>query len=121
MKTGYIYSFDKVKDAVDFLGVSYATIGKWLSIPNQPVLPGLFLIQRGKLITEWRNVNDPYKEVLSYSNRKPVKVTNIESNAFWLFESIQECSEYLNITKDAVYLRLRRKYIVDNLIIEYYN
>lgn len=114
------YEFISVKDAADHLGVSYATIGSWLKVDNQPVLPGLYLAQRGSGKHPWRIVEDPYGELLPFGNRRVIKVTNKQTAEVQMFESISECSEHMQISKDGIHSRIRGEAFDSVNTYEYY-
>lgn len=124
IKTGKVLEFEKMTDLSNHLKISPATLTGWINKINQPVLPGYYQIKMLSDKTPWRIVSNPEEELLKNFNcKKPVKVTNVKTNEFKIYDSAVDCSKILNIPLQTLHYRLKfegKKVFVNNLKFEYY-
>jgi hypothetical protein len=105
--TKEIMFFDKIADAALYLDVTASSITKWLSQPNQPVLPKFVQLKSAYDTTPWREVSDPYLELSQYTNKRCVKIINDFTKEEKIFSSCLDCSQHLCITATTLNYRLK--------------
>lgn len=84
--------FDSVSAAAQHLNIALSTLSGWLSFKGQPTLPGF--IQVKFLIDEdpWREVDDPYFDLMQNSRSCIIRVID-ESGQEKLYSNCVECAK----------------------------
>lgn len=102
-----ILRFSSQRQAANFLNISESTFSNWMSLPNQPVLPGLIQIKSGNDYSEWREVIDPESELKIFGIEKIIKVTEEVSGIIKFYTSVKEACDDLKIKPVTLYVRLK--------------
>ena len=100
-----ILEFSDQSSVATFLGVSQASISKWLKL-DQPVLPGLWQIRDAE-DKEWREIKDPILEIEKTTGWKAVVRFNDDCRK--VFESAVACARHLGIRPTALNYRLQSR------------
>lgn len=122
--TGCIRHYEKISDLVNDLDTYPSIVSKWISSPNQPVLPGFIQIKLSSDNTPWRAVIDPYLELDSFTGHRSVVVTNDKTKESKIFTSASECASVMGIKQTALNYRLKSKgktIFNDNYTYAYYS
>lgn len=102
-----IMFFNKQEDAAVFLKISNSTFSNWLSLENQPVLPGMIQIKKSNDISDWRYVDDPRFELSLFGNNRLIKVTHELSGEEKIYSSCIDCCKDLNLNPSTLNYRLK--------------
>lgn len=107
-KEGLITKFDQAQKAADYLGISPSTLSEYLSYDNQPVFSGLVQVKYDVDDTPWREITDPWLELVNSTRpRKVVKVINDSTKEIRLYETPLECAKAIGIRPTTLDWRLK--------------
>lgn len=104
---GYHFIFKTGTDAAKFLKVSPASITKWSNDPDQPVVPGFWLIKKESDDSPWRETGDPYLELAKYTKHRPVMVLNKDGEIHSKYVNITECAKCFKMPKSNILLWIK--------------
>lgn len=107
--TDEIIKFEKTKDLANYIGVSQSLITRWMSIPNQPTLPNFIQLKWAYDKSPWRHVDDPYSDLIKFSNSVAVKVTNSKTGDVIIYQSAVECAKAHSLLPTTLNWRLKSK------------
>ena len=102
-------AFSSARELAEYLGMSDASICKWLSFENHPVIPGLYQVRidDGK---NWRKVEDCYLELEQNTSKRCVVTVDPDGKNIKVFESAKKCSEWVGITPTNLDHRLKTNF-----------
>lgn len=104
-----IEEFEKLSDLGESLGVASSTVSKWTSLPNQPVLPGLIQLQPLVEEVNWREVTDPYLELMeNFPSYRVVKVRHLDTEEIKFYDRAILCAKAYGIKATALNYRLMK-------------
>lgn len=115
--------FTKACDFCNAFGHSEAAVSNWLKLPNQPVLPGYVQIKFLSDRTPWRDVEDMFLELDSFTKNKSVIVHNHDTKKWKIYPSARQCAAECGLTPTALDYRLNtklHKVFSDNCSYDYY-
>lgn len=106
-ETGEVLEFKQLSQLASHLKVAPSTVTQWMSLPNQPVLPGFIQLKWGYDETPWREIGDPYLELAVSTGNKPVRVINATTQETIVFGSAVECATVMGLKPTALHYRLK--------------
>lgn len=104
--TGEVLTFNSITETANFLKRPLSTLSVWLSLPNQPVLPGYIQIKHLYNMSDWRVVVDPYIELAEFTKQRPVKVIIAATGEFIIYPSAVEAAMYNDLKPTTLNYRL---------------
>lgn len=104
-----VLEFEKMSDLANHLNIAPSTITMWINHPDQPVLPGYIQLQKSSEVMAWRDVEDPYLELDSFTGKRSVVVTNTTTGLKQHHASAAECARAMGIKETALNYRLKSK------------
>lgn len=123
LKDDRVLEFNKLTDFALYQNISASTITHWLSLPNQPVLPGCIQIKYTFDPSPWRKVEDPYMELNDFGCNRVIKVINSKTKEEIIFPSAKECAQKMGIKETTLSYRLKsngKTFFSDGFSYEYY-
>lgn len=105
--TGNVLTFNSITDAAMFLSRPLPTMSVWLSLPNQPVLPGFIQMKFLYDQSDWRMTGDPFVELAAFTKVRPVKVTIAETGEFVVYTTALEAATAHGLKPTALNYRLQ--------------
>ena len=107
MLDNQVYSFSKALELAEKLAISPSTLSFWLSLPDQPVLPGYIQLKWGYDPSGWRKVKDMYSELDLFTKQRSVKVIEDSTKRYRIFSSAKECADVMNLKPTTLNYRLK--------------
>lgn len=105
--TGDVLEYAKQSECAKALGVSLACMTKWLSLDNQPVLPGFIQVKLKNDSVPWRTVENVMEELNIYKGIKPVLVRNTLTKTINEYSSLNECARITGINVTTLWWRVK--------------
>ncbi len=121
--TGEIVPFDTQIACAEYLNISSATISQWLTLDNQPILPGLIQIKKMVDPSHWRDSLNPYFELEAFTKQRVVICYYLDGT-FKIYQSAKDCAIAEGVTPTALNYRLNNcsdKFNKDGKKFSYYN
>lgn len=122
--TGEVMEFNQLTQLAKHLKMPVPTLSVWMTLPDQPVLPGFIQLKWVTDTTPWRETGDPYMELSRTTGKKPVRVTRPETGESMVFTSAVECATVRGLKPSALNYRLKSAGTVtylDGCRYEYYS
>ena len=112
--SGEVVEYSSQREACRALGISEATLHKWLSGKNQPIFKGysgteLVQVKRVSDGNAWRIPDDYFTEYTNSIVAKEVIVRNIHTKEEILYESAVSCAKELQILTTTLNWRLKTR------------
>lgn len=101
--------YEKLTDLKKTINACMASLWKWASDPQQPLVADRYLIQFLDSFNKWRIVSDKLDEIDKSSVAKVVVVFNSDKTKYTWYSSAIECAGALNIKPTALNYRLQSK------------
>lgn len=108
VKSNTVTEFKTKMDASRFLGISIATLDRYLRTPNQPVFIGDIQVKLKSDETSWNNDFDINNISYHEFHSRRVLVINTITNEETIYPSMSDCSKAFNVSKDTIHWRLKK-------------
>lgn len=92
LRDGSIREFERIGDAAKFLSLSLPSLSIYISEYKQPVLPGLWQAKMKSDPDEWRNPEDPIKELSQLSKSSVIVAINNERKIKQIYLVQRDCA-----------------------------
>lgn len=97
-----VEKFDSLTEILGKYDFSLASLSLWINNPDQPVIPGYFLIKWEESEEEWREVEDMYLDLDKTTGQKSVVMVDDFTGEEIIYSSLTECANDIGEPKSNV-------------------